>query len=209
MNEMDGLVDRLMKIARPRTAGRALKRAVRNAVWQVRGRSVSNPRLPPQVRGLLFVCKGNICRSPFAAMLAAKLLQASGRGEIRCTSAGIEPSRERVSPEAAVASARNYDVQLRPHTAVRLTEALMASHDVIIVMEPAQLDRVRLLWPAYRDRVFLLSLFGTPARQSYDRFHIADPYGKTVDVFDICYARIYESVAALIAQLPASVSTRL
>ena len=51
----------------------AVKRPVRDAWWRVRGMSIAEASLPAEPRSLLFICKGNICRSPFAERYAARV----------------------------------------------------------------------------------------------------------------------------------------
>ena len=69
---------------------------------------------------VLFVCAGNICRSPFAEGLARRL--AAERGlDVEFASAGeIALDGDRCPPDA-VAVAREYGVDLSSHRARRLT----------------------------------------------------------------------------------------
>jgi len=70
---------------------------------------------------VLFVCAGNICRSPFAEGLARRL--AAERGlDVEFASAGeIALDGDRCPPDA-VAVAREYGVDLSSHRARRLTK---------------------------------------------------------------------------------------
>jgi protein-tyrosine-phosphatase len=69
---------------------------------------------------VLFVCAGNICRSPFAEGLARRL--AAERGlDVEFASAGeIALDGDRCPPDA-VAVAKEYGVELSSHRARRLT----------------------------------------------------------------------------------------
>jgi protein-tyrosine-phosphatase len=69
---------------------------------------------------VLFVCAGNICRSPFAEGLARRL--AAERGlDVEFASAGqIAVDGDRCPPDA-VAVAKEYGVDLSSHRARRLT----------------------------------------------------------------------------------------
>lgn len=42
------------------------------------------PRNPPQPTSVVFVCLGNICRSPLAEGVFASMAEASGLGEQSC-----------------------------------------------------------------------------------------------------------------------------
>jgi protein-tyrosine phosphatase len=179
----------------------AVRRSLRDARWTVRGRNVANPPMPPAVRSLLFVCLGNICRSPFAAHLAARRLAAAGAADVRCASAGIRTTQGAASPAEACSVAESYGCSLRDHRPALLTRELIAAHDLIVVMERGQQTRLCASYPEAAGRIFLLSLFDDQAG-GYARFHIEDPFGGALDRYEACYRRIDRSLSRLIAALP-------
>lgn len=177
-----------------------LKAAVRDAIWRYRARGVPAPALPRQARSLLFICKGNICRSPFAEGLARRIAPADAPW--RVGSAGITPSKDRVSPSHAVAAAAAFGVDLSPHRAALLDAHLAQSFDLLIVMDHEQYVALRERWPHWKGRVVLLSLFDAPdGTSAQDRLNIADPHGKDRAHFDVCYARIDRALRGLFGML--------
>ena len=60
----------------------AAKAPVKDALWTIRGRQFRNPQFGREVRSVLFLCHGNICRSPFAAVRAAQLLERAGIDDV-------------------------------------------------------------------------------------------------------------------------------
>ena len=172
-----------------------LKRHLRNAVWRLRGVTVRNPPTPDQPRSILFVCQGNICRSPFAAEVARRLLPEG----VQCLSAGFRVKVDSSSPLAAVEAAERRGVSLHDHRARPLTRTMVADADIVFVMEAWHLTLLRSTYGDQRHKIMLLSLcdptLGTAS--AYDRFHIADPYGKPPDVFDACFGRLERTIAAL------------
>jgi protein-tyrosine-phosphatase len=80
---------------------------------------------------VLFVCAGNICRSPFAEGLARRL--AAERGlDVEFASAGeIALDGDRCSADA-VAAAREHGVDLSSHRARRLTATDRAAFDKVV-----------------------------------------------------------------------------
>jgi protein-tyrosine-phosphatase len=173
---------------------RTLKAPLRSAWWRVRRRRTENPPIPPGVGSILFVCLGNICRSPFGAELAKQLLAERGRSDIRCSSAGIRPSQDNRSPDEACEVSATYGIGLASHRPQELTRALMESHDMVIVMEWRQLAELQQTYPEQADRIFLLSLFDDGARGGYERYNIADPFGQPVAAFEECYRRMERSL---------------
>ena len=167
-----------------------LRAPVRNAWWRLRGSGIRNPPVPSTVNSILFVCLGNICRTPFGAEIAKRLLAQAGRSDVRCTSAGIRPSRNKRSPDDACRASLAYGVSLNDHRPQVLTRELMESHDVVVVMEWWHLAHLRAAYPELHDRIVLLSLLDDEASSAYERYHIADPWGQPIAAFDECYRRM-------------------
>jgi protein-tyrosine phosphatase len=195
-------VERLITSVLRHPAALAVKGWARDRWWALYGPRLRNPPVPLQLRTVLFVCKGNICRSPFAERLAARLAGERG-GAIRCVSAGFEAAAEGRSPDAARAAARRFGVTLDDHRAQPLTAALMAEADLVIVNERSHVLRLQRQFPALADRVFLLPLIAPDAARGagFRRFNIADPYGHPEPVFDECYRYIDHAVRALLGGL--------
>lgn len=106
---------------------------------------------------ILFVCLGNICRSPAAEGVLRHILNERGLdGEIQVDSAGTgswhvgEPADERMR-EAA--SRRGYELTSR---ARQITPADLDAFDLIVTMDRENLENVRRLGSG-RARVKLLS----------------------------------------------------
>lgn len=189
----------------------AVKRPIRDAWWRLRGLPIRRAPLPSNVQSILFVCKGNICRSPFAEHLAARLLDEAGRRGVRCASAGLAVSAEGVSPKHAVEAARAFGIDLDGHRACQLTEEMMEEYDLVVVTEVPHVEILRRRHPSAMHRVALLPLYGRERtdRHGYARYNIADPYGKAADVFAVCYAQISHGLADLLGTIRAeSMSTR-
>lgn len=162
------------------------------------GRRYRQPVLPERPASVLFVCLGNICRSPFAEGLAARLIAEAGLA-IHCSSAGLEASPLASSPAEAIAAARAFGVSLDAHRPVFLSRELVSSHDVVIAMEPYQVDLLRRRWPTWSRRYLLLSLFEpNDALGAFERYHVVDPFGRPQDDYDRCFSRIDSALRSLI-----------
>ena len=183
-----------------RAMARRIKQALYRLRWAMRPRSSDRPPIPANVRSVLFVCLGNICRSPFAALVAQRHLVERGVTRVVCTSAGLEPSNAAGSPpEACTASAR-YGVSLDGHRPRAITRALVDGADLIVVMERAHVDDLAKAYPDHHDRVVLLPLLDRTA-QGHERYGIADPFGQRPEAYDRCYRRIDAAVGELIAEI--------
>jgi protein-tyrosine-phosphatase/predicted ATP-grasp superfamily ATP-dependent carboligase len=130
---------------------------------------------------VLFVCKGNICRSPFAAAYARTLLGPSRT----VASSGYFPRADRRSPAEAVAAAGERGVDLAPHRSTVLADDTLRAADAIFVFDEENRRTVAARWPWARAKVHLLPDLAADADAE-----IADPYGGTVDDFRETYTRI-------------------
>src|SRR5262249_44708334 len=107
-----GLVDLFRLGMRAQVKLRRMARAGLEGAGVVRGlRRRRARRALRRAQTILFVCKGNRCRSPFAEAYARGVLGS----ERRVLSAGYDPKQGRPCPKHAVAAAREVGVDLTAH----------------------------------------------------------------------------------------------
>lgn len=176
---------------------------LRDVVWTLHGARRPNPPWPTRVNSLLFVCHANVCRSPFAAHLAAHRLRRLGFTHVRCASTGFRITPLMAPPPDALLVAARYGVDLTSHRPELITEDLVRQHDAVLVMEPGQLALLQRRWPDQRQRCFLLSRFAVPDKGTgaFARLHIEDPYGRGEAAFAASYARIARAVDGVVARI--------
>jgi protein-tyrosine-phosphatase len=118
---------------------------------------------------LLFVCSGNICRSPMAAGLADRVAMELGL-EVEIRSAGTLGIVDRPADPKMVAVAREIGIDLRDHRSQGLTAELVGWADRVLVMELEHAEAVTALHEGAVPKIVQLGpLVGQP--------HIADPIG--------------------------------
>jgi len=144
-------------------------------------------------RRVVFVCYGNICRSPYAAEFSRKRLTAVGVRELIVESAGfIGPGRP--ANERGAAIAMNRGVDLSEHRSTLITKARLEKADLILVMSRRQRSKLVEQFGVPEDRVELLGDF-----DSHDPPHreIIDPYGKPDTDFIAVFEQIERSIEVL------------
>jgi protein-tyrosine phosphatase len=140
---------------------------------------------------VLFVCHGNICRSPYAAGVARRLLPAT----VAVESAGfIAPNRP--SPPEAVAVAAERGIDLAPHRSQLIAADHLRNSDVVVVMEEEQLRRLVSLLRELAARVVLL---GDLDPEPITQRTVLDPVEQPAEVFRSCYDRVDRCVGVLAA----------
>lgn len=105
---------------------------------------------------VLFVCYGNICRSPFAAALARRRLPAS----VEVASAGLAIDAGRRSPAIAREIAREFGVDLEGHRSIPVTPEVVARADAIFAFDERNLRELRHRHPELRQKLHLVGALG-------------------------------------------------
>lgn len=140
-----------------------------------------------RVGRFVFVCFGNVCRSPYAEVAA----QSQG---VSATSCGVEVSRSTPAELTAVEAASLRGMDLSAHRSRSIYEVQLDSADCLVVMAPAHLAAVRAVAAASSCQVTLLGLWCTPVI-----VEIPDPYGKPLEEFRKCYDEIDKALTGLLS----------
>lgn len=136
---------------------------------------------------LLFVCIGNICRSPTAELLMRQRLR--GREAVEVSSAGLQALVGKpIDPEAA-ALLRENGIDPDTHVARQATPSVLAAADLILVMEQAHHAKIVREVPQVSGKTFLLGKW---------RGHqeIPDPYRQHREAFQHVYRLIDDCVGS-------------
>lgn len=119
----------------------------------------------PERPGLLFVCTGNICRSPMAEGLARRSLERlhpSLLPHLSLGSAGVSGLDGEPATAEAVITMRDRGIDISSHRARSTTSAVLSGCGLALVMEERQ--RRRLAHTARGVPVFLLLKFAEACR---------------------------------------------
>lgn len=134
-----------------------------------------------QVDRLVFVCKGNICRSAYAEEIARSL-------HIKTISFGINAILDEPANAGAIKVAACRGIDLAQHKTTPLASVVLEATDLVVAMEPWQAEALHTkLQRKYP--VTLLGLWLCPLRP-----HIQDPYGRNEIYFNNCFEYIEKSV---------------
>jgi protein-tyrosine phosphatase len=106
---------------------------------------------------VLFVCTGNICRSPLAERLF--IARSAPEAAVLASSAGVHALEGYPMDEAGAQALRELGGDGQGHLAQYLTESLIAEADLILGAEEAHRDTVLRLAPATMRRTFTMLEF--------------------------------------------------
>jgi protein-tyrosine phosphatase len=116
---------------------------------------------------ILFVCLGNICRSPMAEGMLKNWL-ASKNSTVTVSSAGLSAVVDHGPAEVSLTLLKTRDIDISTHRARQITEEIVRDADLILVMEQYQKKKIETLYPFALGKVFLLG--------KWDNFEVPDPY---------------------------------
>lgn len=157
---------------------RALHQHRQQTQWlHLGGRTLPPPPAAVQ-RPVLFLCHGNICRSPFAAAYFNRQLQQRGLGWPPAASAGFIGPEDRRTPALIRGLAPIWQVDLGAHRSRQASRALLQEAGAIFVMDAQNYAQLLALEPTADARTYALGAFlpaTEPGRDS-TALQIADPY---------------------------------
>lgn len=152
-------------------------------------------RLRPQA--VLFVCHGNIMRSPMAAELFRVRVEALN-ATIGVASAGTWTTKGRPADPRAVAAASGFGVSLASHRSQPITPSLLSRSDLVCVMDYRNEVDVLTRFPGSAKKTILLGGLDAPPAAGPA---IPDPYSLGAEAVEECYRRIDTAISALVRAL--------
>jgi protein-tyrosine phosphatase len=140
------------------------------------------------VQRLVFVCKGNICRSAFAEAVARR----EGVDAISC---GIDAGQGFPADRDAIAAASLKGIDLREHRTRHVRTVTLRRGDLLVAMEPWQ---VAILGQQFGKefQITLAGIWGSGAGP-----YIRDPYGTSTGYFNHCFNTMEKSVHAIAGKI--------
>src|SRR5262245_41922969 len=111
------------------------------------------------MKTILFVCTGNVCRSPMAEGIFRHLMKVKGRRDLQVMSAGIGAAEGQTPSTHAVQAVRELGIDISQQRSRQLTAKLVQEADYIFGMTHSHVDTVYLLYPYAAEKTFLLREF--------------------------------------------------
>jgi len=145
---------------------------------------------------ILFVCLGNICRSPMAQSVLTHLAQTRGLADYLYINSAAT-SREEIgnSPHrGTVTKLRQEGIELIPHRAVQMTKADYAEYDYLIGMDSANIrNMIRITGGDTEHKIYKLLSFAGSDRDVADPWYTGD--------FDATYRDVMAGCEGLLDEL--------
>jgi glycine hydroxymethyltransferase len=146
------------------------------------------------MKTILFICTGNVCRSPMAEALFRHAT--AGRGEFRVLSAGLGAVDGQPPTAHSVRAMRERGIDISGQRSRALTTALLQQADYIFGMTRSHVEAIGLLYPQATEKTFLLREFDD-SLEDFER-DISDPIGGSYEVYEACRDQIEHGIASLL-----------
>ena len=146
------------------------------------------------MKTILFLCTGNVCRSPMAEGLFRHAVQ--GRGEFRILSAGLGAVDGQAPTNHSVQAMKEVGIDISWQRSRALTAELVRSADLILGMTHSHTETVALLYPKAAEKTFLLREFDETL-EDYEK-DISDPIGSSYHVYLDCRDQIEQGIVTLL-----------
>jgi glycine hydroxymethyltransferase len=146
------------------------------------------------MKTFLFICTGNICRSPMAEALFRHATP--GRTDYRAISAGLGAIDGQAPSAHSVRAMKEIGVDISRQRSRMLTAEMVKQADYILGMTHSHVDTVTLLYPQAAEKTFLLREFDDTL-DPYEK-DISDPIGGSYEVYLNCRDQIEQGIASLL-----------
>lgn len=140
---------------------------------------------PAQKIGILFVCLGNICRSPAAEGVMRSIVEREGVSDmVELDSAGTYGGHAGELPDPRMCNAairRGYNLT---HRSRKIQEEDFDRFDMIVVMDDMNYENVHRLAPSRKaaEKIFRMTEF---CHKFPDRSYVPDPYYEGHEGFEL------------------------
>jgi protein-tyrosine phosphatase len=132
---------------------------------------------------VLFVCEGNICRSPMAEWLANATLPG-----VRAASAGLKPGGKPMTPHSLTVLKERLGVDASAHASRNIGEVAAEAFDTIVALHPYIASRLKDEHAITADIVW----------------EVPDPIGAEIAGYRATYAQIERAMAGFLQAMEAS-----
>jgi protein-tyrosine-phosphatase/predicted ATP-grasp superfamily ATP-dependent carboligase len=151
------------------------------------------------INQVLFLCYGNLCRSPFAEHCWRRKISDLSLLGPRAASAGFHPKGGRRTPAWLAGLAAEYGVDLTSHRSRPLDRKDVELADAIFLMDRNNYQQLLSRFPEARNKTYFLGLFAN------DRsIEIEDPYEQNENIARLCLDRLSTALDGMLRHVLSS-----
>ena len=140
----------------------------------------------------MFICTGNICRSPMAhAYIQKRLYDLNKENEYIISSCGTNAIQGQSATDNAIKVMRKYDTDLTRHRATNIENSNILDYDLIIVLAHIHKSQIIQVYPTLENKIFTLKEYVNNEEKYRD---IDDPWGLDINIYTATANDIVENI---------------
>lgn len=148
------------------------------------------------MKSIMFVCTGNICRSPMAHMyMQKKIYEINRENEYIISSCGTNAGRGECATINAIKAMEEYGVDLKCHRSTPIEESNITDYDLVIALTDYHKRKIIEKYPLIEKKVFTLKEYVKNEDKYID---IDDPWGLDINVYIATAKEITENIDRLL-----------
>ncbi len=157
----------------------------------------SDIRIKKDFFNIVFVCSGNICRSPMAeGILKAMMAKTRFRNIVRVSSAGTLQLPPNHAHELAEKIADANEINIHSHLSRHITQTIVDEADIIISMAVDHVNYLRKHFPNDKHKFILLKEWKRTRQLS--KPSVADPIGHDINFFSDTFAELHSEIKRIL-----------
>ena len=129
------------------------------------------------MNSILFICSANICRSPMAMGLLRSMVEDSS-DQWKIESSGVWDMGDKPAALNTQLVLQERGIDLNDHASRTITGTMLSEFNLVLVMEDNHKEVLKLAFPEYTDRIYMLS------EMVGEFFDIVDPIGRSLVDFE-------------------------
>lgn len=150
-----------------------------------------------EITKILFVCSGNICRSPIAEHYCQFVVNNKGiSNKYFIDSAGTMAEEGQLPTKYVIEILEKEIPSIKNHRSKSIYSINIEEFDYVFVMTQSHKEQIEFSFPKLKEKIYLLKQF-TSTNKDIQK-DIDDPWGYDKIVYENCFKEIKESIDKLI-----------